>query len=147
MKSIYDPQIRAEVIARIKALKPEANHLWGKMNAYQMVKHCRLWEELSLGRATYKRVFSGRIFGRMALARFVSDDRPLPKNSPTIPALVIRDHGDIEKEKADWIRMLESYGEKPGPPILHPFFGPISSEQAGYLSYKHADHHLRQFNS
>jgi len=146
MKSIYDQHIRAGIIARVNALTPGTAPLWGKMNLYQMVKHCRLWEEMSLGRTTYKRNFLGRVFGRIALARLISDERPLAKNTPTIPELIIRDQGDIAVEKAAWIALLESYGAKPGPEIMHPFFGPISGEQAGWLAYKHADHHLRQFN-
>jgi hypothetical protein len=147
MKSIYDTQTRAEVAARINALRPGTAPLWGKMNLYQMLKHCRLWEDLSLGRVTYRRGWQGRLFGRMALGRFLSDDRPLPKNTPTLPELIIREEGgDIASEKAGWIAKLESYGDKPGPGIMHPFFGRLSGEQVGWLAYKHADHHLRQFN-
>ena len=145
MKSIYDPATRAEVIARIQALAADVTPRWGKMNAYQMVKHCRLWEELSLGRTRDKRTLMGRIFGRIALGRFLSDARPLPKNTPTLPSLVIRDQGDISAEKTAWIKHLQSYGDRPGPGIVHPFFGRLSGEQVGVLSYKHADHHLRQF--
>ena len=146
MKSIHDPRTRAEIIARINALKPETAALWGKMTAYQMVKHCRLWEEMSLGRKKYKRGFVGFVFGRMALGRFLSDERPLPKNTPTLPDLIIRDEGDIAAEKAAWIEQLESYGDTPGPGMMHPFFGRLTGEQVGYLAYKHSDHHLRQFN-
>jgi hypothetical protein len=144
MKTIHDPQTRAGIIARINALPAGAPPLWGKMTAYQMIKHCRLWEEMSLGQTTYKRVFIGRIFGRMALARFLSDDRPLAKNTPTLPELIIREEGDIASEKAAWIGRLESYGSPRG--IMHPFFGRLTGDQVGHLSYKHADHHLRQFN-
>ncbi|TDX02103.1 DUF1569 domain-containing protein [Dinghuibacter silviterrae] len=146
MKTIYDPQTCAGVIARIEALEPGTTPLWGKMTAYQMVKHCRLWEEMSLGRTTYPRAFIGRIVGRLALARVLSDDRPLDRNTPTLPALIIREEGDIAQEKAAWIACLRSYGDKPGPGIVHPFFGRLTGEQVGAMAYKHADHHLRQFN-
>ena len=147
MKSINDPRVRAEVIARINALPPGTTPLWGKMTLYQVLKHCRLWEEMALGRTRYKRNFLGWIFGRMALGRFITDDRPLPRNSPTLPELIIRDDGDIALEKAAWIARLESYGDQPGPGIMHPFFGRLTGEQVGYLAYKHADHHLRQFKA
>src|ERR1700744_1146653 len=115
MKTIYNPGTRSEIIARIDALSPGTPPLWGKMTAYQMVKHCRLWEEMSLGWTTYKRSFLGRIFGQMALRRFVSDDRPLPKNTPTLPSLIVVDEGDIALEKAAWISHLEAYGDRLGP--------------------------------
>ena len=32
------------------------------------------------------------------------------------------------------------------PDFIHPFAGKMNEEQNGWLPYKHADHHLRQFN-
>lgn len=143
MKTINNPGDRSAIIARIEALMPAHAPLWGKMTAPQMVRHCRLWEELALGQTVYPRAFIGYIFGRMAKSRVLTDDRPLPRNSPTLPALVVRSEVDVEREKAAWIALLES----PHPSIMHPFFGPMTPEEVALMSYKHADHHLRQFGA
>jgi hypothetical protein len=111
------------------------------MTAPQMLRHCRLWEEMAVGRKTYKRVFIGRIFGRMALKKFIDSARELPRNSSTIPDLIIRTDVDPGAEKAAWIDLLQSEH----PAINHPFFGPMTAAQVAVMSYKHADHHLRQF--
>ncbi len=39
----------------------------GKMNIYQMLKHCTLCEEMYLGKTKHKRTLLGRLFGKMAL--------------------------------------------------------------------------------
>jgi hypothetical protein len=147
MKTIYDPRIRAGLIARINALTPDARPLWGKMTAAQMLKHCRLWEEMAQGRITCKRSFIGRLIGKWVLARLVSNDRPLDRNTPSAPELIVRGEEDPAGEKAAWIACIQAYGNRESPGIVHPFFGWMTGEEIGILAYKHADHHLRQFNA
>jgi hypothetical protein len=146
MKTIHDKVTREELIERITRLQQGTPPQWGKMNLYQMLKHCRLWEEMGLGDTVYKRVFMGRLFGRMALKRVLKGDAPLGRNSPTIPEFIITDTGDIAAEKAKWIALIERYGRARNG-INHPFFGTVTPEQLGQMAYKHADHHLSQFNS
>ena len=117
------------------------------MNVYQMVKHCALWEEMIQSGQKYKRAFIGRIFGRMALKSVLKDAAPLRKNSPTIPEFKVTGNGDIEREKIKWISEITAYADFSNNGFLHPFFGKMTNEQIGYLAYKHADHHLRQFGA
>jgi hypothetical protein len=113
-----------------------------------MLKHCTLWEDMIMGHITTKRVFIGRIFGKMALKSILKDDSPIGKNSPTIPALRINEtNGDILLQKKEWIHRLEQYAHFTTPYFVHPFFGKMSKEQVGRMAYKHADHHLRQFGA
>ena len=65
MKSIFNIETENEIIERIKTLTPENKALWGKMNVYQMVKHCTLCEDMYLGKLKIKRVFIGKLIGRM----------------------------------------------------------------------------------
>lgn len=145
MKTIYDPQIKMELLRRIDLIHEHSNRQWGKMNAFQMVRHCALWEEMALGKKLYKRALLGRIFGKMALNSLTKDERPLSKGSPTIPDLVIKGNGDIAAEKLRWKSLIEEHANHPELAHLHPFFGHVTGQQSGQLAYKHADHHLRQF--
>jgi hypothetical protein len=98
----------------------------------------------------YKRHFLGRLFGKMALKSFLKDDSPLGRNTPTIPELRISklgENGNVSSEKAKWIALIEGHAHFWNPGFVHSFFGKMTKEQIGYLAYKHADHHLRQFNS
>ncbi len=116
------------------------------MNAYQMVKHCTLCEDMLHGKMNIKRVFIGRLIGPMALKKVLKDDSPFRKNSPTSRLLTtVSDRGDFETQKKEWISRLDQYAAYTSPGFVHPFFGPMTKEQIGLFAYKHADHHLRQF--
>jgi hypothetical protein len=45
MNSVFDKATRDELISRINTLNENSTAQWGKMNIYQMLKHCILWEE------------------------------------------------------------------------------------------------------
>jgi hypothetical protein len=148
MKTIFDESLRKEIIARINTLNEDSKPAWGKMNIYQMLKHCTEYEELLLEKKQFKRVFLGYFFGKIALKQIIGDDAPLKKNMPTIPEIIIKEtHGDIAAEKAKWIAQLEEHAHFKSHKVVHPFFGKVTNEQVGRLSYKHAAHHLSQFNS
>ena len=147
MKSIFEKAIRDELISRVDALGDNSGAVWGKMNVYQMVRHCRLWDEMILRNDTHPRVLAGRIFGKMALKSVLKDEAPLRKNTPTVPALIISGDGDLVIEKGKWTARIKDYGGYNHSSFNHPFFGTMTREQIGYLVYKHADHHLRQFGA
>ena len=118
------------------------------MNAYQMVKHCRLWEEMMQSKTNLKRAFIGRIFGRMALKSVLGNTNPLKRNTPTIPSLMIKESaGDFEAEKKHWISTIEQYANFDNDNFQHVFFGKMTKEQIEQMVYKHIDHHLAQFNA
>ncbi|MET3978754.1 hypothetical protein ABIB62_001323 [Mucilaginibacter sp. UYP25] len=146
MKTIFDKLTRDGLIDRINSLTEDTKAEWGKMNAYQMVRHCALYEEMMLGKTQFKRAIIGYIFGKIALRSLTKDESPLSKSTPTVPALVeASTTGDFFAAKKYWIALLEEYGNSTNTSITHPFFGKIEKEQIGYLVYKHSDHHLRQF--
>jgi hypothetical protein len=148
MKTIFDKDTKDELIRRINLLTENSRAAWGKMTVYQMVKHGRLWEEMMQSRKNLKRVFIGRIFGRMALKAVVGNDKPLRQNTPTVPLLMVNETtGDLNAEKKLWISNIENYSSYHNPDFVHVFFGKMTKEQVGYMVYKHIDHHLRQFNA
>lgn len=148
MKSVLNAAVTDELIARIGTLDGDAPAKWGKMNVYQMLRHCALCEDIFLGKLKIKRVFIGRIIGKMILKKVLKDDAPFGKNSPTSPLLKISEqNGDIEAGKKEWINRLHEYSSLADTGFVHPFFGPMTKEQIGVFSYKHADHHLRQFGA
>lgn len=146
-KTILDADVRNDVTSRIGKLSRSSTPLWGKMNVYEMIKHCSLWDEMVLHNKKYPRVWIGRLLGRVILKNALKD-QPMPKNAPTIPPLIVHmDADEIELQKEHWIKLLECYEtfSEPVPPFVHPFFGVMTKEQIGIQAYKHADHHLRQF--
>jgi hypothetical protein len=145
MKSIYDKAVRDELVGRIRMVNENSRAQWGKMTAFQMLKHCSLWEDMVLHGKKYKRVFVGWLFGRMALKSVVKDDAPLRHNSPSIPELIITGDGNVALQREKWIALIEEHGRGFNPDFIHPFFGKMTQEEMGVMAYKHTDHHLRQF--
>jgi hypothetical protein len=148
MKTIFDPTARTELTGRIHTLSNSNTARWGKMNLYQMLKHCTMWDEWVQGtnKPIYKRELLGYLFGPMALRSMIKNDKPLDKNVPTSAAFKIKEtNGDIEAEKKKWIALIEAYKNYSNPGFIHDFFGKMTKEQTGILAYKHTDHHLRQF--
>lgn len=148
METIFDKETRDKVIARINALTEDKVAQWGKMDIYQMLRHCTMYDEMLQGKRKFKRIFLGRLFGKVAMKDIIGDASPIKQNMPTIPELKVF-AGDIDfaAEKKKWIALLEAYASLSDRQSEHAFFGKITGQQVGYLSYKHADHHLRQFNS
>jgi hypothetical protein len=147
MNTIFDKAKRDELTRRINTLAENNTAQWGKMSVYQALKHCRLYEELLLGKRKFKRVFPGRLVGKFALKDFLKDDGPVKRNLPTIAEIkMTAEQGDITAEKNKWIGLLEEHAHTRAQNVVHPFFGKLTEEQVGRLSYMHADHHLRQFN-
>jgi hypothetical protein len=147
MKSVLDKNTRQELVDRINSLDENSKAQWGKMNIYQMLKHCVLCEELYLGKRREKRVFLGRIFGKIGLKNMLKDEKPMKRNSPTGAAFKVAEiEGDVAAEKRKWIGLIEEYANFSNDDFEHWFFGKMSREQVGWFVYKHCDHHLRQFN-
>lgn len=150
MKTIFDETTREELIRRIQLLEKSNTAQWGKMNVYQMTKHCTIWDEWVLGvhKPKYKQEFIGLIFGKMALRTFVKDDRPIKKNVPTSKPFIVKERdGDLEMQKKIWIGLIDAYKNFSNPAFIHDFFGKMTREEIGIFAYKHSDHHLRQFGA
>jgi hypothetical protein len=130
---------------RINKLTENSKAQWGKMTVGQMMKHCTQWEELALGKQNYKQSFIGKLFGKIALKDMLKDV-PMKKNVPTVPSFKIKGNVDVAEEKKKWIALMKEYDHYSSDGFFHPFFGKLTKEQAGFMGYKHIDHHLRQFN-
>jgi len=147
MQSIFDESTRDTLIQRIQTLNENSKAQWGKMNIFQMLKHCTLWQELILGRKKHKRTLIGKLLGKFLLKKVLQDDKPMVHNTPTLPEFIIKENGNVELQKKEWIGLIGEMANFSNADFVHPFFGKMNKEQIGYLVYKHTDHHLRQFNA
>jgi hypothetical protein len=147
MKTIFDKQTRDNLILRVNSLNENSTAQWGKMNVYQMVKHCILCEEMYLGKTPYKRTFLGFLLGKIALRHLMKDDKPKKRNSPTKDEFkIIESNGNLLEDKLKWISLIKEYENYSKQDFVHWFFGKMTKEQVGISVFKHIDHHLGQFN-
>ncbi|GEN66068.1 DUF1569 domain-containing protein [Chryseobacterium rhizosphaerae] len=149
MKTIFNKAEREELIERINTLNSHNMAQWGKMNLYQMMKHCTRWNDWVLGNGghSYRQEFLGKLFGKMVLKGMVKDDKPMKKNAPAGIFTIKEQNGDIQDEKKIWLAQMAAYENFSNPEFIHDFFGKMKTEDIGIFVYKHMDHHLRQFNA
>lgn len=143
-KTLLDPSVEQELLARIAQLTPESRSSWGRMSVGQMLRHLTLSARMTVGDlpVTPKKG-PLRLPPLKQLILFVL---PFPKSAPTAPALLTKDEIDVKAERAELMSLLAAFKKHDIPRWPdHPAFGPLSREDWGVLVWKHVDHHLRQF--
>lgn len=147
MSSLFDETDRNSLLRRIDALQPAASRLWGKMDSAQMLAHLSRALEDAVGDRPAKQSFLGKIVTPL-IRSSVFGEKPFGKNAPTDPSYVVADAHDFAAERARLVNVIHRFAQR-GPlgatGQTHPFFGKLSSEEWGKLTWKHVDHHLRQF--
>lgn len=149
MNSLFDTPDAVAILSRLAKLTPDSKALWGKMSVDQMLAHCQAPLQVALGEKQLKRTLIGFLFGAIAKKQ-LTNEKPFSKNMPTDPGFVIREERDFINEFQKLEKLIERFAESDPEQIAsrtHPFFGKMTPEQWGILSWKHLDHHLRQFNA
>lgn len=149
MKNMFEPAVRDEVLSRIRSLSPSSVRQWGRMDAPQMLAHCNESMRVATGQVAFERMFIGRVLGPLFKAGYVGD-RPIRKNSPTNPRLIVSDPRTFEEERSTLLRLVTEFcdgGEERCTKHPHSFFGPLTTAEWSVTTYKHLDHHLRQFGA
>ena len=148
--NFLEPQANAALISRLFTLMPDTPRRWGTMTAGQMLVHCA--DQLRVSRGE-KAVTSIRIpfFLKPLLKRFfVTRFQQFKRNMRTLPELDAKRRMtppvSFATDHATLIRLLNptSY---PASGVEHPLFGHLSAQEFGEITWKHLDHHLRQFGA
>jgi hypothetical protein len=146
MGSILNETDRAAIVNRMRSLSTSSTRRWGTMDVTGMLKHLHLSALMTLGEmevpSANKRVF--QVFPLKHLILYVL---PFPKGAPTAPKLKPADAASLEEERTAVLELIERIGTGPreGAGPAHPLFGPLTWREWGVVTYKHADHHLKQF--
>jgi hypothetical protein len=147
MKNLFDAATAQEVKERLAQMRPDSQRLWGKMSPAQALAHCCAAMEVAVGLKFPPRSLIGRLIGRGAKSSFLSE-KPMPRSSPTDKSFVVSDERDFAAERLRLNGLIDQF-ELGGPEgcTKHPnsFFGPMTPAEWAVLSYKHLDHHMRQF--
>ena len=147
MRSILNESDRAEIVRRLQSLSASSTRKWGSMDVAGMLQHLRLSTDMALGDLPVPSV-NKRPFQMFPLKHLIIYVFPFPKGAPTAPELV-PSGASFEDERSSLIELLERLGPGPrdGAGPAHPLFGPMTWRQWGVATYKHANHHLKQFGA
>lgn len=133
------------MLARIDRVSGGAQPRWGKMNAEQMLGHLVESVRMGIGEISVKpKKLPIRHF---PLKQLIVYWLPFPKGAPTAPELVPKDAGTADRSKGELARLLRLFAERANETQWpeHPAFGKLTTQAWGVLTYRHFDHHLRQF--
>lgn len=150
MKTLARPDDTAEILRRLRQVRPDSVRRWGRMSAHQMVCHLCDAYRMAIGEKPVSHSTGPRhrtIFKWIAL--YVPS--AWPAGIPTRPEIDQELAGSTPMEFAADIAELETLVERVATrptsfkwPV-HPIFGGMSRTAWLRWAYLHADHHLRQF--
>ena len=148
MGSILNEQDRAAIDRRLRSLSLSSTRRWGSMDVVAMLQHLRLSARMTLGELSVPSV-NKRPFQMFPLKHVILYVLPFPKGAPTAPELKPADAVSFEEERAALLELLDriATGPREGVGPAHPLFGPLTWREWGVVTYKHADHHLKQFGA
>jgi len=145
VKNLFDSSAKQEIIERIQRLSPDKNPLWGKMNAAQMLAHCQMPVRIAMGLHEPKGSFLLRLIGP-AFKSKLWDSQPYKKGLPTDPTFIMTgSEKDFITEKTELIDLVTNFTEETITRDRHPIFGKLTKTNWSMATWKHLDHHLRQF--
>lgn len=144
MPTLLDASDRAAILQRLRRLQPATPPRWGTFTAPKMV--CHLADSLRVGLGEQRAQREDTLPRRTLLKWLVvySPVPPPPGKIKTAPEMLLSGPTTWEQDLA---RVEELVGRLASTPTAaaHPFFGPLNHGGWGRLSWKHLDHHLRQF--
>ena len=133
--------------SRIARLRPDRRRVWGQMTAPRVVCHLADSLKLALGELHARPMNVPVRFP--VLKQVVVYWAPFPRNAPTAPEVVARAPGDWRADVAELQRLVEELCARGADPDavwpVHPAFHRLSRRAWGVHTYRHMDHHLRQF--
>ena len=150
MKTMARAEDKAEIIRRLKMVRPECTRRWGRMSAHQMV--CHLSDAFRL--VTHQKGASPATgLLQATVIKWIALYVPLswPAGVPTRPEMDQEiggtPPGDFAADLSELEALLEAV-TAPGAGYdwpAHPIFGRMSEAAWLRWAFLHVDHHLRQF--
>jgi hypothetical protein len=148
--SLLESEKRQLIINRIGRLTPGSPAVWGRMTVNQMI--CHVTDQLRLALGEKGPPERKANWAERTLLKFlVLNVLPIPKNVPTSPKVDQMKEGtpptEFETDRRTLLEYIEKFTARPADFAWTPHFrfGPLTAKEWAVLSYKHLNHHLKQF--
>ena len=149
MRTLARESCRAEIVRRLRSVRPDSTPRWGRMSAHQMLCHLADACRMAVGQETV-----APIAGPLppVVMKWIALYLPLPwpRGIPTVPELDQYGGGtppvDFTADLTAVEVLLKSLTTlETWPP--HPIFGRMSRRDWLRWGYVHTAHHLQQFGA
>jgi hypothetical protein len=151
--TLASPGVAAQLVARLRAVRPDSPRRWGRMTPPQMI--CHLRDAFVMGTGG-KPVSEARGLHNRTVVKWIALYAPVrwPAGIMTRPEIDQAVGGtpprDFDADRQELIDILDRLVSDPGAFFAgrrHPIFGRLSLAAWLRWSYLHVDHHLRQFGA
>ncbi|MCK5941906.1 MAG: DUF1569 domain-containing protein [Planctomycetes bacterium] len=152
MRDLPDPTSDTPTLAALRAafdrLEPASRPRWGRMDAAQMLLHCRTFVDLCLGRvpvALPMRLLA-RALGPLFLRRlFARSPKEAPKDLTTLkPLRMDAAQADLDTARRELGQRFDELEALPAQ-HRHPLYGRMRRQDVIALVRHHTAHHANQF--
>ena len=149
--TLSDPGARADILRRVAALTPSSERRWGRMTPHQMVCHLSDACRAALGERRLPVI--GTLWERTVIRWLaIHTNVTWPQGVRTVQEVDQEFGGTRPTEFARDVDELRGLIQRFGGADAqlsgdHPLFGTLSVAEWDRFSYRHADHHLRQFGA
>jgi hypothetical protein len=152
MNTLARERSKAEILHRLRAVRPESVRRWGRMSAHQMVCHLSDACRMATGE---KRVSDATSLVQGTVVKWIALYAPLPWPTGLLTRPEIDQDvggtcpGDFAADVAELEGLVEMIAARRGTREwpTHPIFGRMSEADWLRWGYLHIDHHLRQFGA
>ena len=145
IKNLFDPSVKQEIIDRINKLTPQTQRQWGKMDVSQMLAHVQQPIEVAFGKRRLKGHWLLKLIGPLFKSKLYNG-QPYKQGLPTDKSYIMTGTTkEFEKEKQELLTLINNFHEPSLIDARHPVFGTFTKEQWSLATWKHLDHHLKQF--
>jgi hypothetical protein len=151
MKTLASSRDKAELLRRLKEVRPDTARRWGRMSPHQMVCHLTDAFRFAMGQKPANDVST---VATRTIVKWIALYAPArwPQGIVTVPEIDQQRAGtppiEFAADVAELERIVDSisaharaFAWEP----RHPIFGRMSESDWLRWSYLHMDHHLRQF--
>jgi hypothetical protein len=145
IKNLFADAEKEALLSRINKLTPASKALWGKMDVAQMLAHLQLPILTAYGKHIPKGSFMLRLIGPL-FKSMLWNNKPWKQGLPTDPTFITSaDPANFENEKSKMLDLLIQFSPEALVAERHPIFGKFTKDNWSMATWKHIDHHLRQF--
>ncbi len=152
MHTLARQRDQAQILGRVRGLRPECARRWGRMSIGQMVCHVGDALRMALGQHPV-RLASGPLQRTLVKWTALYLPLPWPAGIPTSPEIDQEQGGtrptdfaaDLARVEALLQQLTREAASLDG--RRHPIFGRLTRDGWLRWAYLHTDHHLRQFGA
>jgi hypothetical protein len=150
VKTLDQPNVKAEILRRLNALTPNSTRKWGKMTAHQAI--CHLTDSLKALTGEREMTYPNSSALQQTFMRWIALYLPITwvqgvKTAPeTDQQLQGTPPAEFTQDKAALLESVERIASGQVRWIaVHPILGTMTEREWQRFEYLHFDHHLRQF--